>query len=582
MSFRLSVARRAGPPAAGPGVRSARYSWLLAWLCICVAPTAAAIPIQAEEWVPATVQASPLDDGADGSFQRFDPTRLHRVERNPDGRWLRLRPADGVWPSEPLLLLVERVVFGSVELWLPGAAEPVTAGIADSQQVGLSGIAAPVFELPQSLPAGASLYLHFLPHPTHAPGVRLTVEPLADYLRRNALWVAFVSACLAAMAMMMATALVFLAILRDRAYLFYALYLSSFIVLQTISSGYLFTVLHWHGWAPVVGLVGKLVTVLSVVSACLFLLAFVRMREFAPRLQQVVFGYVVLIGVVLGLGMLPFESVMRLARVLVNPLLALGALLLPAAALMAWRHGSRYGGYFLLGWVPLMAATFASSMQTAGAFSHWTWLDDALLPAGAFEGLVLAIGLADRALAQRRRFRETEQLSMVDPLTGLINRRAWELQFKPLVARADHAGLRVYVLFVDLDHFKSLNDHFGHRAGDQALIDVASVMRSIVPSPGLVCRYGGEEFVAALVVDNSAAARSIAETLRAAVASLSIPVDAKGHTLTLSIGLARHGRGDAADDTVEQADNAMYRAKAGGRNRVMALSDGEVAKDSRA
>jgi len=222
--------------------------------------------------------------------------------------------------------------------------------------------------------------------------------------------------------------------------------------------------------------------------------------------------------------------------------------------------------------MPLMGVTFAGSMQTAGSFADWAWLNDALLPAGAFEGLVLAIGLADRALAQRRQFRETEQLSMADPLTGLINRRAWERQFKPLVDRADHAGQRVYVLFVDLDHFKSLNDHFGHRVGDQALVDVASVMRSIVPPPGLVCRYGGEEFVAALVVDNGAAARSIAETLRAAVASRAIPVDTAGRTLTLSIGLARHRHSTASDETIEQADSAMYQAKAGGRNRVMEMS----------
>lgn len=558
----------------GPGFRLSLRTWLLLWIGLCVAPAAAAasVPILADEWEPVVEQASPLDVAADGSYQTFDPTRIHQIERNPNGRWVRLRLAEGRWPAVPLLLVVERTVFGTAALWLPGNAVPVTAGIADSQQVGLSGIGAPVFELPQNLAADASLYLNFYPHPTHAPGVRLSVEPLADYLRRNAVWVAGTSACLAAMAMMMATALVFLVILRDRAYLFYAVYLSCFIVLQTITSGYLFTVLHWHSWAAVVGIVGKLVTVLSVISACLFLLAFTRMREFAPKLQRVVLGYVVLFGLVLGLGMLPVESLMHLARVALNPLLAFGALLLPTAALIAWRSGSRYGGYFLLGWVPLMAVTFAGSMQTTGSFADWAWLDDALFPAGAFEGLVLAIGLADRALAQRRLFREAEQLSMVDPLTGLINRRAWEAQFQPLVARAGHTGQRVYVLFADLDHFKSLNDHFGHRTGDQALIDVASVMRRIVPPPGLVCRYGGEEFVAALVVDHGSVARTIAETLRAAVASLSIPVDAAGHTLTLSIGLARHLRSNVSEETVERADNAMYRAKAEGRNRVMEMS----------
>lgn len=98
-------------------------------------------------------------------------------------------------------------------------------------------------------------------------------------------------------------------------------------------------------------------------------------------------------------------------------------------------------------------------------------------------------------------------------------------------------------------------------------------MKHSVPPGSLVCRYGGEEFVVALCVSGSAQAHSIAGTLRAAVASRSIAVDAADGTLTLSIGVARHRSGDSAEATVEQADRAMYRAKSSGRNRVIELDE---------
>lgn len=540
------------------------------WGLFATAAWAAPIPLEASRWEPAEPLASPQDPDAAGRFVPFDPNRVEPVQRNPDGAWLRLQPASGAWPEGPLVLVVERVVFGAVYLHVPGRAEPMVGDIARARSAGLGGIGAPVFELPADLPGAAPLDLYLAPYPAHAPGVTLSVEPLGEYLQRNALWVALASACLAAMTMMALTALVFLAILRDRAYLFYALYLGCFIVLEAISSGYLFTVLRWQAWAEWVGIVGKLVTVVSVISACLFLIDFTRMAHFSPRTRQLILGYVVAFGAVLGAGMLPFEQPMLLARALVNPLLAVGALLLPLAALIVWIRGSRYGAYFLIGWLPLMAVTFASSMQASGAFAAWRWLNDSLLVAGAFEGLVLAVGLADRELAHRRRFQFAQQLSMTDPLTGLLNRRAWEDQFEGLFRSATAGAQRVYVMFVDLDRFKSLNDQFGHRAGDEALVAVASMMRSVVPkTAGLVCRYGGEEFVAALAVSGSAEARSIAETLRAAVASRGIPVDADGTRLTLSIGLARHRSGQAPEQTIEQADRAMYRAKSGGRNQVM-------------
>ncbi|MFA5939931.1 MAG: diguanylate cyclase [Sinimarinibacterium sp.] len=533
--------------------------------------SAAPVPIVTAEWAPPPGRAAGQapDPNAQSQFRPFDAARMHRFERNPDGLWLRVLPQSGSWPEGPLVLTVHRVVFGTTSLQWDGASRPLRADILDPLATGLAGHSAPVFDLPPDLPKEAPLLLHFESHPTLAPSATITVEPLADYLRRDALWVALASACLAAMAAMALTAFVFTLLLGDRAYLFYALYLSCFIVLEVIATGYLFTVLRWHAWAPAIGAIGKLVTIASVVSACLFLMDFVRMRDTAPRIRRVIQTYVAVFGTTIGLGLLPIPALQELARVMVNPMLAFGALILPVAALIVAARGSRYGLYFLLGWLPLMAVTFMSSVQVSGAFAEATWLMDSLLVAGTFEALVLAIGLADRALAHRHQFHSAQQLSMTDPLTGLLNRRAFEAQFAALIAQAQADGLRLYVLFIDLDHFKSLNDCFGHRAGDQALSAVAGAMRRIAPGGSLQCRYGGEEFVLAMSVTRSADALTTAEMLRSAVVSLGIPVNQEGGVLTLSIGLARYHTGDSAAMTIEAADRAMYRAKSGGRNRVM-------------
>lgn len=183
--------------------------------------------------------------------------------------------------------------------------------------------------------------------------------------------------------------------------------------------------LHWHSWAPALGIIGRLVTVASVISACLFLMDFTRMRHTAPTVRRLLLGYVLAVALVLSPSLLQQPVLMAAARALVNPLAAVGALLLPVAARVAWIRGSRYGAYFLLGWLPLMAMTFMGSMQTAGAFASWIWLENSMLLAGTFEALVLAVGLADRALAHRRNFDDARQRSMTDPLTGLLNRRAW-------------------------------------------------------------------------------------------------------------------------------------------------------------
>jgi two-component system cell cycle response regulator len=164
------------------------------------------------------------------------------------------------------------------------------------------------------------------------------------------------------------------------------------------------------------------------------------------------------------------------------------------------------------------------------------------------------------------------ELAMTDPLTGLYNRRYLDAHLKSLVERAGADRRSVCLLLFDIDHFKGINDTYGHDAGDDVLRDFCNRLRRGVRGIDLVARYGGEEFVLVMPETDATFAAAVAERLRSDVekvdfttrSGLSFPV-------TVSIGLAEwQGPGDSAEALVKRADQALYSAKRAGRNRVVA------------
>jgi len=164
------------------------------------------------------------------------------------------------------------------------------------------------------------------------------------------------------------------------------------------------------------------------------------------------------------------------------------------------------------------------------------------------------------------------ELAITDPLTGLYNRRYLEVHLNTLVARAKTTAKPVCVLLFDIDHFKGINDTYGHDAGDEVLRDFSDRLRRGVRGIDLVARYGGEEFVLVMPETDSSFATSVAERLRSDVEKVLFTTGA-GESLpvTVSIGLAEwRGVGDSAEGLIKRADQALYAAKRAGRNRVVA------------
>lgn len=176
---------------------------------------------------------------------------------------------------------------------------------------------------------------------------------------------------------------------------------------------------------------------------------------------------------------------------------------------------------------------------------------------------------------------ESQRLATTDGLTGLFNRRAFIEQMTNECARADRTEGTAALLVLDLDHFKSINDTFGHASGDAVLAGVAKALRGQLRAYDIVARWGGEEFVIALPSVTETIGAEVAERLRAAISNLRI-MNSTGTPmpLSVSIGCAQLRRSETLDSLVDRADRAMYAAKVGGRNRVVCASNDDVERGS--
>jgi diguanylate cyclase (GGDEF)-like protein len=179
----------------------------------------------------------------------------------------------------------------------------------------------------------------------------------------------------------------------------------------------------------------------------------------------------------------------------------------------------------------------------------------------------VASGAFALSIAYERSTMDLRRAALRDPLTDLHNRRAFEARMREMIARGDSQPFAVAL--VDIDHFKQINDRYGHAAGDAALRDLARICRETLRKSDLVARMGGEEFAALLPDISAEKAYEVVDRLRRAVSEHEICHEGHRFRLTLSAGLSHSGDGaDDFDAVMKAADDQLYRAKRAGRDRV--------------
>lgn len=165
-----------------------------------------------------------------------------------------------------------------------------------------------------------------------------------------------------------------------------------------------------------------------------------------------------------------------------------------------------------------------------------------------------------------------ESSARTDPLTGMLNRRGFLELSRLVVSIAERSARSFSIIMIDLDHFKRVNDKFGHAMGDRVLQEIASILLRGVRDQDILARWGGEEVIILLPDTGVNGANALGEKIRTSVEELETWHDETRICVTLSLGISQYHRGEPLTDTIQRADNALYRAKSSGRNRVEYLA----------
>lgn len=536
---------------------------------------ALALPVRAAQvalrgaWMMAPAQrttpAQPPAVSTAHALQTFNTGGLVHLPRGVNGTWVRLQPAAGTWPAGVWMLAIDQPGLGVVRLYAADQA-PQQQALENLDRGVLHTPGQLVFRL-ENLRGDAPLWLFFQANAWLGSSMHFALRsPQAWAVQANG-WLAFVTSVLTVLSVMSLMGLWFGLLLRDRAYLFYAVYVLAYALLSAVSTGYAFHPLELGWVADDPAMVARVAGGMAGAASILFAARFADLPRYLPWSRHIPQGLAGLfLGIVL-LSLVPWTAARAFGGWLQNPVVVLAGPSVLTLLVLAWLRGSRYAGFFLLGWSPLVILTVCDSLQSFNLLQSWTWLQRASLAAAAFEALVLIAGLADRTLAARRDHRQALHRAEVDALTGTYNRGALLRRLQNML-ETEIGPLSV--LFVDLDHFKRLNDHAGHQAGDQALVALVRTLRLELREHDVLGRYGGEEFMVLLPGQSLSQALGVAERLLEAVRNRRLAISADLPGLTISIGAAEAQTGESMPQLLKRADQAMYAAKHNGRDQVQA------------
>jgi diguanylate cyclase (GGDEF)-like protein len=492
--------------------------------------------------------------------------------RAPHARvaWYALRLA-GAWhrATEPLLA-IHGNVRARATVYLPPDYRPRTESMFDAGLDPTFSHDSVVYPLPPGLDPQQPIYLA-LGDPGQSQPIRVSITDRAGY-RAGDLWHVRISTFLASVQVsMVLVILCFWIVLRDRMFVYFIVYVGAQVLYDMSVSGELYALPGAALLSPLGYHTGQCMAALAAAFSIWFILEFAELRRYTPRLAAVLAA---LRWPFLALAAMIWIPQFRPDAWLpntVNLLLIASTVFALASSWLAWRRGNRQAGFFLLSWIPLLALTMARVVQLIAGLPLPAWLEYGFPGSMAWAAVIITAGLADRTLQVRHERDRATHMAQFDPLTGVFNRRAIMDRLADAWRGTQNPAEPLAVLFLDIDHFKQINDNSGHAAGDDCLCAVTEAIRAELGRADQAGRYGGEEFLIVLRGDSARMAARVAERIVARAAALRVQAGEQLIALTVSIGVAmRDATVEDIEALVERADTAQYRAKAEGRNRAVA------------
>jgi diguanylate cyclase (GGDEF)-like protein len=534
------------------------------------AASAGATPLEAAILEAGEATPDPEAVTRGGLDARFGPFRSSGSHLLTGTHWFRIEPPAPDTPGATPVLVARSGMDQPVRIWARQGERPIPLTLTSTIPK-FGGAEDKVFALPAGLDPGQPLYARVTREGSAVTDLHFSASTLSEVLEQAAAHARIIAFTFGALMAMAIAALLIRFVLADEIYPLYGvLFLLQAIYIAYFSGqGFTWPLLSYA--RPIANFAYNVPVAVSAAAAALFVREFANVRVYSPKVYNA-FGWLALAFVVLALS-----NVLRLFG-LGHVIAALGNLMFLGSAIftlvvayLAWRRGNRSAGWFLIAWSLLCTFQIITAVRLL-----YTRADSAeglvyygLAPSMVAAAVLIALGVSDHVRQQSLALTDAERRAQTDPLTGVLNRRSLIERLDAACVRARARGLPISVLFLDLDHFKEINDTFSHAAGDACLAGIIPPIQAELRASDVIGRYGGEEFVVILYGADSAAAHPIAERICRRVADIRIEGFGAPIRLTCSIGVAASDSlGVWGQHLIAHADAAVYAAKRSGRNQV--------------
>jgi diguanylate cyclase (GGDEF)-like protein len=510
------------------------------------------------------VTSGSLDD-------EFSPLASIKPQHNAAVFWLRFKSAQRLAATGIPVVVMHAARQAHADIYAAGSGTPAMLQQA-TQLPGFRGTQDTVFILAADQSAGQTLYARVDVTGSESDQVTFADSTLARTLQRGAEHARMIALTVGALIAVSLAALLIWFVLKDQLFILYATLFFLHALYMAYLSGQGFD-WPWLCYArPLTSFAWNVPVGLSGAVACLFTREIADLKHFSPRIYAM-FGWFAAAFVVITIAnVAKIVGFGMLVNALGNLMFITAAVFTLVVAFLSWRRGNRAAGWFLIAWALLEGFAMTAAVRflfTASVDSSPLLYYYGLPLSMVAAAVLIALGVADRLRAQRLALTEAERRAQIDPLTGVLNRRSLIERLEAACLRARARGLPIALLFIDLDHFKLINDSFGHQAGDACLRAIIDPIHVELRQSDVIGRYGGEEFVVILSSADAAAAIPIAQRILERVAAVHVEGFGKPIRLTCSIGVAASDTlGVWGEHLIAHADAAVYVAKRLGRNQV--------------
>jgi diguanylate cyclase (GGDEF)-like protein len=354
--------------------------------------------------------------------------------------------------------------------------------------------------------------------------------------------------------------------LREYTYLFYSFYLASFLLFNIAYTGHGYTYL-WteNSFLNEYGL--QLFMYSYILSAVMFTFEFLKLKHFMPTVYK--YRHKIYIAILIPSLIIVMTQSKIVAISFALFFIMINSFYILILGYLAIKNGNNQAKYFVPAILMGAGGATVSSGITYGIFPYSTLLFHSAEIGMLLEMILLALVLSYNLKTKDQARLDAEYNAKTDYLTKLYNRRAFYSEVKPLWSMMKRNKKSVAIILIDVDFFKSINDHYGHEAGDYVLQGLADILKNNTKDGDVIARWGGEEFIIFLSDSNIDSAAKVAEKIRKSVEEAKIKVNQNTINFTISSGVAdSSNKKYMIEDIINLSDKALYKAKQNGRNRV--------------